>query len=291
MICFLLCSLLIQGISLDELYDEDTRPLCPCGNSVITVNARVVGGHDVGRNSFPYASGLLFRSQSRKHRQPSQPYCGGTLITDRHILTAAHCLKNWTAKELSVDVGDYDLRDHQDGQLINVRRVTKYPEYVEGKYHTDIGILELSRPVRFRPGMRTAILPGSDLELPPGTMVTVYGWGRLQYSGGHPDKLQGVALPVVDNAKCQRKFRSKIEPSMLCAGGRDGKDSCIGDSGSGLVVRSGNEKVLVGVVSFGRRCALPNVPGVYARVSSFMDWILDHTQSANCQPCIYGDNV
>ena len=289
-ICSLLCFQLIHGKSLERLSENDTRPLCPCGNNARSLNTRVVGGHDVGRNSFPYATGLLIRSGDEE-RGPVQPFCGGTLITERHIVTAAHCLRDRTAEQVSVDVGDYALNEERDRQVVQAKNLTKFPDYVAETFHTDIGIVELANPVRFRPGLRTAYLPRSDLDLKPGTTVVVYGWGRLSYTGDHPDKLQAVELPVVDNEECQTKFVSRIEPGMICAGGQEGKDACIGDSGSGLVVRLDKEFVLSGVVSFGKRCALPHVPGVYTRVSTYVDWIRKQTLSADCRPCIYGENA
>jgi secreted trypsin-like serine protease len=289
LICILWSLQLIQGTPLEKS-ETDTRPLCPCGDPDSHVNTRVVGGHAVDRNEFPYASNLLYRSDDFDEREATgrlSPFCGGTLITDRHVVTAAHCLKHRRPEEVSVDVGDYSLSTERDRQVIHARNLIKFPEYVPDKFHTDIGIIELEHPVRFRPGARTALLPSGDLDLKPGTTVSVYGWGRLSYFGEHPDVLNSVDLPVVENHACQSEFVTRIEPSMICAGGQTGKDACIGDSGSGLLVRLDNEFVLCGVVSFGRKCALPHVPGVYTRVSSFLDWILEHTQSASCRPCVY----
>nr|QDC23055.1 venom serine protease 2 isoform S1 [Cupiennius salei]QDC23056.1 venom serine protease 2 isoform S2 [Cupiennius salei]QDC23057.1 venom serine protease 2 isoform S3 [Cupiennius salei] len=291
-ICVLCCLQLIRGIPLEQISEADTRPLCPCGDDDSSLNTRVVGGHAASRHQFPYASSILFRPHfgDRELREfiRSTPFCGGTLITDRHVITAAHCLKERFPEDIAVDVGDYSLKEKRGKQILNSRNLTRFPEYIKTSFHTDIAIVELEHPVQFRSGLMTARLPPPDLDLKPGTTVSVYGWGRLSYYGDHPDVLNSVDLPVVDSKQCQPKFVSRIEPAMICAGGQKGKDACIGDSGSGLVVRLDNKFVLCGVVSFGRRCALPDVPGVYTRVSSFVDWILKQTQSASCRPCVYG---
>uniref|UniRef100_A0A4Q8K912 limulus clotting factor C n=1 Tax=Deinopis subrufa TaxID=1905329 RepID=A0A4Q8K912_DEISU len=285
-ICILLVFPYVCAMLQTESRIEDTRKRCPCGSISNSVQSRVVGGHAAGRGLFPYASDLL--GVYRGEVNADVPFCGGTLITDRHVLTAAHCLRNESPERIVVDVGDYSLHDRRDGQFIRTRSLSMFPEYSSRKFHTDIGIVELATPVRFN-STRTAVLPPHDLDLQPGTRVSVYGWGRLTYGGGRPDVLQDVTLPVWNNDECQRKFHSFIEPSMICAGGEPDKDACLGDSGSGLVVRLDNEYVLCGVVSFGRKCGLPHVPGVYTKVSSYMDWILEKTRTANCRPCIYGD--
>nr|WBW70043.1 venom protein [Lampona murina] len=288
-VCLLICFQLIQGKSLEQLDDNDKRPLCPCGQNEDSLNTRVVGGHVAERTSFPFASALLFATGSRSPFFSA--YCGATLITDRHVVTAAHCLRDARKpSHIAVDVGDYSLRDGRNKTIILSRNFAMFPEYHAHSFHTDIGIIELQHPVSFESGIHTVPLPKQGFELKPGTTVIVYGWGRLSYTGDHPDKLNAVELPVVTNEKCQPQFVSEIEPNMLCAGGEEGKDACIGDSGSGLVVRLDNQYVLSGVVSFGRNCALPGVPGVYTKVSSYVNWILEQTKTAGCRPCIYGQD-
>ncbi|GFY73166.1 hypothetical protein TNIN_362501 [Trichonephila inaurata madagascariensis] len=197
--------------------------------------------------------------------------------------------------DVVVDIGDYDFLDPEGGHLRKARSMVQFPLYRDHSFHSDIAIIEFERPVVWRSGVKAAWLPSPQLELIAGTIVSVYGWGRLRYEslsisvtdGGHPKVLQSVELPVVENEDCQESFVTHIEPEMLCAGGEKGHDSCIGDSGSGLVVRLDNEFVLCGLVSFGRRCATPHVPGVYTRVSSYVEWIYKNTLSSNCKPCIY----
>ncbi|KFM58911.1 Tryptase, partial [Stegodyphus mimosarum] len=279
----------VAELQINSLADSDTRPRCECGANRSSIKARVVGGHNAGKGIFPYAIGLLDaeREDEQSRIMRSQPFCGATLVSDRHVLTAAHCVKERTADHIAVDIGDYNLQEVREDNHHIVRNITKYPDYIPGKFHSDIAVIEFERPVDWSSGVRAAWLPSSSLELEPGTTVSVYGWGRLKYGGSHPDILQTVELPVVNSTECQTEFVTVIEPSMLCAGGESGKDACIGDSGSGLVVRLDNEYVLCGLVSFGRRCALPHVPGVYTRVSSFIDWIYNQTLSSDCKPCIY----
>ncbi|GFS55505.1 serine protease filzig [Nephila pilipes] len=284
-IFLILCSLNVQLQFIDA--DEDPRLPCPCGNNGSSVNTRVVGGHDAGEGRFPYASCLIDSTWRAEEFRKTTPFCGATLISDSHVITAAHCVRDRSPDIILVDIGDYDFLEPHSGKLRRVQLVTRFPLYKEYSFHSDIALLEFEPPVVWRSGVRAAWLPSPQLQLSAGTIVSVYGWGRLRYEGGHPKVLQSVELPVVENEDCQENFKTHIEPNMLCAGGEKGHDACIGDSGSGLVVRLDNEFVLCGLVSFGRRCALPHVPGVYTRVSSYIEWIYKNTLSSKCKPCIY----
>ncbi|GBN63611.1 Serine proteinase stubble [Araneus ventricosus] len=264
--------------------NADQRSLCPCGSNSSSIETRVVGGHAAGKGRFPYASCLI---DSTWRTESPTPFCGATLITDSHVVTAAHCIKERSPEGILVDVGDYDFKDSQKPRLLQAKSIVRFPEYLSDRFHTDIAVIELEQSVQWESGVKAAWLPHPNLRLVAGTVVSVYGWGRLMYGGDRPRLLQSVELPVIENHICQKKFITHIESSMICAGGQKGQDACTGDSGSGLVVRLDNEFVLCGLVSFGRRCALPHVPGVYTRVSNYTEWIYENTLSSKCKPCIY----
>ncbi|KAF8788421.1 Serine protease filzig like protein [Argiope bruennichi] len=288
---FLVFHILLDSIGVRSDFthlNSDQRPLCPCGSNSSSIHSRVVGGHDAGKGQYPYASCLI--DSSWRTARPA-PFCGATLITDSHVITAAHCVKDRPPEVVLVDIGDYDFMDNRKLRLRKAKDIIRFPEYRPYSFRADIAIIEFERPVQWASGVRAAWLPPPDLRLEAGTIVSVYGWGRLQYDGGHPRFLQSTELPVVENHICQHQFKTHIEPSMICAGGQEGHDACIGDSGSGLVVRLDNEFVLCGLVSFGRRCALPRVPGVYTRISSFIEWIYKNTLHSKCQPCIYNTQI
>jgi secreted trypsin-like serine protease len=94
--------------------------------------------------------------------------------------------------------------------------------------------------------------------------------------GETPTILQHVQVPVISNLDCKSAYGGQIKESMICAGypGEGGKDACQGDSGGPLVCNSGGKAILAGVVSWGKKCALPNYPGVYARTTHILDWII-----------------
>lgn len=118
-----------------------------------------------------------------------------------------------------------------------------------------------------------------------GELAVVAGWGTLTYSGSLPSKLQEVAVKVTKQSKCVKSYKGAlftVLDSHICAGS-PGKDACQGDSGGPLIIREGKQWALIGIVSFGIGCAEANYPGVYTRVSSYQDWILEAVSSGSCR--------
>jgi len=193
--------------------------------------------------------------------------CGGVLIAPRLVLGAAHC-------EDAADLFRIGLfEDIRDGQYVDIRNTFVHPEYRRTNLSYDIMIFELDKVAEFPYVIleRETISEGK---------FTVLGFGDTDK--GSPlelsDELQEVQLEYVDNAACDKGhgYTGEVTEDMMCVGGND-KDSCIGDSGGPLIKRGASyeEDRLVGVVSWGRGCAEKGVPGVYARISYFYDWILE----------------
>ena len=117
-----------------------------------------------------------------------------------------------------------------------------------------------------------------------GALATVTGWGTLQSGGNQPEVLNEVQVTVQTNDQCNSAYGGGITDNMICAADA-GKDSCQGDSGGPMVVEENGRFALAGVVSWGYGCAMPEYPGVYARVTAQLDWILANTagtQNTNC---------
>ena len=241
----------------------------------------IVGGREADPGEWPWQVALIHTGGDAYDAQ----YCGGTLISPNWVVTAAHCAANKTAPQLQVLAGIHNLRTPDAGSLrLDVKRIILHPDYGQAtQYDSDIALLELLTPAAFRP-MTDHQLPidgvaaaGANIGPLTGVEATVTGWGNTSSSVvDYPDTLQEVEVPILSNAECAQAYENNITGNMVCAGlPQGGRDSCQGDSGGPLVIFNDDTSrwELAGIVSWGYGCALPGLPGVYTRVSSFAQWI------------------
>merc|ERR1712038_537844 len=234
---------------------------CSCG--LPNTSNRIVGGVETEANEYPWQVALVSAGGSH-------PWCGGTLISSQHVLTAAHCTAGSTPNSIAVLVGEHRIDDNSFTRL-SLSAITDHPGYNSGTLDNDFSILTLSSPVTFSNAVKPACLPSSTSDY-AGQVAVVSGWGTLSSGGNQPTVLNDVSVTVQSNQDYNSAYGGDITSNMICAADA-GKDSCQGDSGGPMTVLEGGRYSLVGVVSWGYGCANPSYPGVYARVTAQMDWI------------------
>ncbi|XP_058790870.1 venom protease-like [Phymastichus coffea] len=248
-----------------------------CGYSD-AVHDRVVGGNPAALGAWPWIALIGYG-------QPSSPYvnfrCDGTLISSRHVVTAGHCIQNDLK---SVRLGERNLKSKTDGanpRDILVEEAIVHPEFDEETLKNDIAILKLNKDVQFTNMIQPICLPlPNDVKNRNyvGTFPFVAGWGATYYNGSSSDVLREIQVPVVSNAQCERSYQYvrglTVDDNVICAGYAQGdKDACQGDSGGPLMFPRNATYYLIGVVSGGYKCAEPGFPGIYTRVTSFLNFI------------------
>ncbi|KAH8302724.1 hypothetical protein KR044_010131, partial [Drosophila immigrans] len=247
---------------------------------------KIVGGSDAKKGAWPWIALLAY-----EYGSDYQFKCGGTLISARHVLTAAHCILD---DLIFVRLGEHDLSTDTETQHIDVNVKVPYPNFHRRNGRGDLGIVYLERNVEFTDYIVPICLPESP-RLRAKSHVDanpfVIGWGKTQEGGKSANILNELQVPVWENEVCRTSYaklnrsftEDQFDAAVLCAGDlQGGKDSCQGDSGGPLMAPDVTPRsvrfYLIGVVAYGYGCARPNAPGVYTSTQYFMDWIIEKVQ-------------
>ncbi|XP_062287869.1 chymotrypsin B-like [Scomber scombrus] len=243
----------------------------------ITGYSYIVNGEEARPHSWPWQVSL--QTTNGFH------FCGGSLINESWVVTAAHC--NFRTRSHLVVLGEHDRSSTaEDVQVKRVSRVFRHPNYSRSTINNDITLLKLSSPAQIERHVSSVCVAETADNFAPGTSCITTGWGLTRGNARQtPVLLQQTAVPLVSTPQCRRVFGSIITPMMICAGGA-GSSVCSGDSGGPLVCLKDNAWTLVGIASFvaGSRdpnnICNPNTPAVYARVTALRTFI-DQTIANN----------
>ncbi|KAM4636465.1 trypsin-like [Discoglossus pictus] len=217
---------------------------------------KIVGGSTCTKNSVPYIVSL----------NAGYHFCGGSLINNLWVVSAAHCYK----ANVQVRLGEHNIVVSEGTeQFISSAKVIRHKSYNSRTLDNDIMLIKLSSAANLNAYVQAVALPSGCASA--GTKCLISGWGNTLSSGtNYPDLLQCLTAPILTTAECSGAYPGEITANMICVGYlAGGKDSCQGDSG-GPVVCNGQ---LQGVVSWGYGCALKNYPGVYTKVCNYVSWI------------------
>ncbi|XP_033886726.2 hyaluronan-binding protein 2-like isoform X1 [Acipenser ruthenus] len=236
---------------------------------------RIYGGIKAIPGAHPWQASI----QTKHPNNIARHYCGGILIKPCWVLTAAHCVVG-TASRVQVVLGGQDLQKNEpEDQTFDVEKSIVHENYRNtGKVlYNDIALLKLkpvggqcAKETRY---VKTACLPDSPFA--DGTECSISGWGSTETTVISNQLLSAKVL-LISQERCKNRnvYGSLLDNSMFCAGNLEGgPDSCQGDSGGPLTCKRDGKHYAYGIVSWGDQCGLKNKPGVYARVTEFVDWI------------------
>uniref|UniRef100_A0A665UQW2 Vitamin K-dependent protein C n=1 Tax=Echeneis naucrates TaxID=173247 RepID=A0A665UQW2_ECHNA len=273
-----------------KLHDDSRKCHSSCGQLLIGRSSYtkpmdgllpwMVGG-EVGKKGESPWQVLLLNAKGEFH-------CGGVLIDENWVLTAAHCLDN--SLRFRVRLGDYERHRLEGSEVtLKVIKYFKHPDYNSRTVDNDIALLRLETPAPFSEYIIPICLPSRELAERVlhlnGTTTVVSGWGKdnldsTQFSSA----LNVIKIPLVSHSVCAQKMTNNISNNVLCAGILGQRmDACEGDSGGPMVTLYRDTWFLVGLVSWGEGCGLEDKLGIYTKVSNYNEW-MDRVQNTNMIP-------
>ncbi|KAH0500876.1 Granzyme B(G,H) [Microtus ochrogaster] len=221
----------------------------------------IIGGHEVKPHYRPYMAFITFVKDNGRSGG-----CGGFLVQDNFVLTAAHC----RGSSMRVTLGAHDFKMREETQqAIPVAKAIPHPDYNPKDGSNDIMLLKLERKAKRTKAVKPLNLPRRNVQVKPGDMCYVAGWGKLAPTGPFPKTLQEVELTVQEDEECESHLQGYYNKTTeICAGDPNSKRASFsGDSGGPLVCK----KAAAGIVSYGR--ADGSTPRAFTKVSSFLSWI------------------
>ncbi|KAJ6221918.1 hypothetical protein RDWZM_000463 [Blomia tropicalis] len=287
-----------------------------CGRSFIQRNGdpnrmqmadvgKIIGGTEAEPGEFPWM--VMFWDEKR------HVFCGGALLNERWVVTAAHCFTDIIDEStVFVKLGKYDQTATEATEITTkIQHVIKHPHFSNETFDNDIALVKLQQHITFTDYIAPICLSSSSDEVEAmnsfffdtqsdtivrnsGSTITsttvdsdtkfgyVAGWGRLKENGPLPRYLHKIRLPIVDDGRCLRSTAFKVTENMFCAG--YGKeivgDACKGDSGGPFAVQFGDRWSLLGIVSWGEGCGRPEKFGYYTKVNNYGNWIRRLTRTS-----------
>ncbi|XP_020440308.2 plasma kallikrein isoform X6 [Corvus cornix cornix] len=261
----------ISGYSL-RLCKKKASTVC-MQHSARTI--RIVGGTDSSPGEWPWQVSLHAKLSRQRH------LCGGSIISNRWILTAAHCVTSLENPNIwRVYAGILRQSEiNEDTPFFKVEEIIVHSQYEYAQTGYDIALLKLDKPMNFTDLQLPICLPSKEDTNTFYTDCWVIGWGYRKEKGRVQDILQKAPVPFMSKEECQARYRKRrIGDKVICAGyDEGGRDACKGDSGGPLSCRHEEVWYLVGITSWGEGCARPRQPGVYTKVAEYSDWILEKT--------------
>ncbi|EFA10762.1 brachyurin [Tribolium castaneum] len=243
-------------------------------NNTFRPPPRIIGGSTARAGQFPWQAAIYLDNISGKY------FCGGALITNQWILTAAHCV--FGGKLFTIHLGSNTLFSQDENRIIlSSSKYVVHPEYDQNTLENDVGLIQLHMPVTFTEYVQKINIANMG-QIHDGVVVTAAGWGQTSdSSSGMSNNLIYAELSIISNTECQITYGSQIKSGMVCAVGNYNEGICIGDTGSPLVKPDVKGSPLhVGIASFMSQNGCESTdPSGFIRTDVYHKWISNVTNA------------
>ncbi|MER8029557.1 serine protease [Streptomyces bauhiniae] len=226
----------------------------------------IVGGTTTTTTAYPYVMQITDASGNQ--------FCGGTLVSAKKVVTAAHCMVGESTSSVRV-VGGRTYLNGTNGTVSRVSKIWINPDYTDATRGDDVAVLTLSTSMPYTP---VSYVSSSQTSVyAAGTTARILGWGTTSENGSSSNQLRTATVPTVSDSSCRSSYGSDfVQSDMVCAGlTSGGVDTCQGDSGGPLIIGG----VLAGITSWGEGCAEAGYPGVYTRLTTFSSLVTTQVNS------------
>ncbi|XP_041437455.1 transmembrane protease serine 2-like isoform X1 [Xenopus laevis] len=241
-----------------------------CGEPYNSAVSLIVGGTNAALGNWPWQVSLRYKTGA---------LCGGSIISPKWIVTAAHCVYGGSTGSASgwrVFAGVLTLPSSCGANCYSVKRIIPHPGYNASNHDNDIALMKLNNEITFGYNTQPVCLPNAGMFWKAGTQCWISGWGSTSQGGKISPTMKNAAVQLISLKVCNQPnvYSGSITSSMICAGNLSGGvDACQGDSGGPLVTKTNGTWWLVGDTSWGYGCAQANKPGVYGNMTTFLHWI------------------
>ncbi|CAK1545768.1 unnamed protein product [Leptosia nina] len=233
---------------------------------------RIIGGVETSIEEYPFIVQLEAFTSPLGWSQT----CGASILTSYWVLSAAHCFEEWEVSPKRIRAGT-TYRNH-GGTMHYPRFTFNHPQYrVASRYDADVSVMRVTSPFVYSLYIQPGTIVPQGYQVPDNTPVVLAGWGDTAWGGNPATGLKKVEIYTINNELCRLRYQDLpgnlvVTPNMMCAGILDvgGRDACQHDGGGPVLVG----KIIVGVISWGHRCANATYPGISTAVSSYTDWIV-----------------
>uniref|UniRef100_A0A452RCE1 Transmembrane serine protease 12 n=1 Tax=Ursus americanus TaxID=9643 RepID=A0A452RCE1_URSAM len=243
--------------------------------------SRIIGGTTAQTGAWPWVVSLQIQSGKILAH-----ICGGSLVKNKWVLTAAHCTKD-TRYVFRTQLLFYSLGGYFESKKIKVKAIIIHPDFNLETYVNDIALFHLRKAVKYNDYIQPICLPFDVFQkLDQNTKCFISGWGRTEEGGNVTDVLQEAKVHYISRKMCdsEQSYGNMIPNTSFCAGDEDGIfDTCRGDSGGPLMCYLPEHKrfFVMGITSYGYGCGRKNFPGVYCGPSFYQQWLTDHLYRAS----------